>query len=384
MKGKKHRQDRAGSAPGPRLGKGVLWRPVLTGTMLAVSVVACPSLAREETPVTDHAVPAPAESAATDGTIKGSSGLCETVTRELMGTTFEFTLYARPGDTGTAAVVQIAEEAFEAVEDLEARISAWRPDSQTAYMNNHAAASPVKVAPDILDLILVSQEIYRDTGGAFDITVGPLIASWGFYKGEGRLPTDDELDDALAKVGLDKVEVDRKARTVSFAREGVRLDFGGIGKGLALDYAAEVLREYGVTSAILHCGTSTVVAIGAPPGEFGWTVRVRHPYTKDKSVDEVCLRDASLSTSGSYEKFFELEGKKYCHIFAPQTGRPVEGMLSASAIAPTGVMSDALSTAQAPRKRPVSSSELHDAVPSARSNAIANTSALRMAPRCLE
>jgi thiamine biosynthesis lipoprotein len=149
----------------------------------------------------------------------------------------------------------------------------------------------------------------------------------------------------LDKVRMDKVVVDRAARTVSFRKEGMLLDFGGIGKGWALDRAAEMLRQNQVTAAVLSAGTSSVVAIGAPPNEPGWKVRIRDPYNKDGYLDEVVLRDESLSTSGSYEKFFDLNGKKYCHIFDPHTGRPVEGMLSATAIAAIGVETDALSTA---------------------------------------
>lgn len=268
-----------------------------------------------------------------------------TYTHPAMGTEFSFTLYSREGDEGTDAIQQIADEAFRAVDALEDRVSRFRPDSQTTYLNNHAAKEPVRVAPDIRDLLVFSRRVYDETGGAFDVTVGPLIELWGFYKGEGRLPADAELQAALSAVGMDKVRVAEKDRTVRFTEKGVQVDFGGVAKGLALDHAAQVLMDYGVTSALLHAGTSTVVAIGTPPGEPGWKVRIRNPYNKVEYVDEVVLSDESLSTSGNYEKFFELNGKKYCHIFDPRTGKPVEGMLSATVIAPAGMESDALSTA---------------------------------------
>lgn len=271
--------------------------------------------------------------------------LQETVTHRAMGTEFQITLYAREGDAGTSEILQIADAAFQAVDDLETRVSNYIPTSQTCYINNHAAREPVRAAPDTIDMILFAQSVWRESGGAFDPTVGPLIEAWGFYRGEGRLPSDEELAAALDDVGFDKVSVDAKEGTVAFSKEGVRLDFGGIAKGLAVDEAAKVLKEQGVTCAILHGGTSTVLAIGAPPGDAGWTVRIRDPYNKEEYIDEVVLRDESLSTSGSYEKFFELDGKVYCHIFDPRTGRPVEGMLSATAIAPSGMSSDALSTA---------------------------------------
>lgn len=271
--------------------------------------------------------------------------LQQTFRHEAMGTFFEFTLYAQPGETNTYNIQRVAEEAFAAVDDLERRISNWIPDSQISYVNNHAHEAPVPVAPDVAALVQASKRYYEATDGAFDVTVGPLIALWGFYRGEGRLPNETELAEALSKVGMDKVQVDPVKSTVAFTKPGIRIDFGGIGKGLALDVAARMLRDNGVTAAILHGGTSSVYAMGAPPGAAGWTVRIRDPYNGGEWVDEVVLRDECLSTSGSYEKFFELDGKKYCHIFDPRTGTPVEGMLSATAIAPGGTESDALSTA---------------------------------------
>jgi thiamine biosynthesis lipoprotein len=288
--------------------------------------------------------PAPAEVLVRPADTQGTR-LQQTMRYQAMGTDFEFNLYAEPGAESTAEVVRVADMAMEAVRNLEEQISQWKPRSQTTYINRHAAEEPVQVSPEVFNLVKTCKEVYRNTGGAFDITVGPLIELWGFYKGKGHLPSDEELRNAVNHVGLDKVTLNADDRTVAFSQDGIHLDFGGIGKGLALDVAAEVLRSYGVTSAVLHAGTSTVLAIGAPPGEPGWTVRIRNPYNTDAYIDEVFLKDESLSTSASYEKWFELDGKKYCHIFDPRTGRPVEGMVSATAIVPSGTLSDGLSTA---------------------------------------
>gem|GEM_PF-466589 len=271
--------------------------------------------------------------------------LKDTFTHAAMGTSFEFTLYARPGDTGTDDIRRIAEEAFDIVDDLDNRISAWKADSQISYVNRHAAEGPVKVAPDIMDMLLYCRKVNRESGGAFDITVGPLVACWGFYRGEGVLPSDDVLQESLAAVGMGHVILQPADRTVSFTRPGVKLDFGGIGKGLALDRAARALRAHGVKAAALNAGTSSILAIGAPPGLKGWRIQIHDPYRPGHCLDEVALCDASLSTSGNYEKFFEVGGKKYCHIFDPRIGKPVDGMLSASAIAGTATETDALSTA---------------------------------------
>ena len=151
--------------------------------------------------------------------------------------------------------------------------------------------------------------------------------------------------EAILRIGLDNVLLDEDEQTVAFEKEGMRLDFGGIGKGLALDVAAKICRQFGVKSALLNAGSSTIVAIGAPPGKMYWTVGIRNPYNSSVYLDEAHLSDEALSTSAGYERWFELDGKKYCHIFDPRNGKPVEGLVSATVITTSGIKADALSTA---------------------------------------
>jgi thiamine biosynthesis lipoprotein len=264
-----------------------------------------------------------------------------------MGTRFALTLVAPSPAFGTEEMRPAAEEAWLDLDALEGRISNWRTDSEVSRLNQSAAAGPVSVGPDVLSMLQAAKALHAATGGVFDPTVGPLLDLWGFYRKAGRLPADAELREALALVGLDKVRIDAVRGTVAFDREGMRLDFGGIGKGLALDRIAERLRAQGYHNALLDAGTSTVLALGAPPGEAGWTVDIRNPYTeKTAAVDRVLLRDEALSTSAAYENFLELDGRRYGHILDPRTGLPVDDrVLSATAIAPTAMESDALSTA---------------------------------------
>ncbi len=339
----------------PKGGMRIFWAAMLMCSVVVMSIAAYYSLTGNWRRLMEHLDKSPThvawaaveeENAAMDDNGGAAAERPFEVFRHAaMNTDFEFRVFAREGDADMQEAARIVREAFNAIDDVEARFSRWRADSQITYINNRAAQGSVATAPDLLDLILFAQQVHRDTHGAFDPTVGPLIKLWGFYKGEGRLPGEGELTEALARVGMEKIAVDRTEKTVAYGQQGILLDLGGIGKGLGLDRAAQVLKQYGVTSAALHAGTSTVVAIGAPPGRPGWTVRIRNPYNTVSWLDEVVLRDESLSTSGSYEKFFELQGKSYCHIFDPRTGMPVEGMLSATAIAPSGMESDALSTA---------------------------------------
>src|SRR5204862_7533577 len=130
--------------------------------------------------------------------------------------------------------------------------------------------------------------------------IGPLMKAWGFFRASGHYPSKAELETAKAKVGWQNVHLNAANRTVHFTRNGVELDLGAIGKGYTVDQMASVLRESGIQSALVDAGSSTLYALGAPPGKNGWTVRVPRPGHRDQTVSTVLLRDASLSTSGSY------------------------------------------------------------------------------------
>ena len=269
----------------------------------------------------------------------------ESYTHNAMATQFEIVIYAERDKITTSHLDRVAEEAFTVIDSLEARISTWRQSSQASRVNREAAERPIRVAADIFGVVKDAQTFYRDTCGAFDITVGPLVELWRTCKEGKRLPTAVELDAAKSLTGFDKVTLDPATNTIAYARKGMRMDFGGIGKGLALDEVARVLREYGVSRAILHGGASSILALGAPPGKDGWTVRVQHPLKPEEDIATFQLHDESFSSSGHVQDLVEIEGKQYGHIINPATGMLVQGMAMAMAIAPTGTETDALSTA---------------------------------------
>ena len=273
------------------------------------------------------------------------------MTHRAMGAEFDFVLVGDSPRTDRDALTYAGEAAFEAIDRLERRISNWIEESPVSVMNRRAAEGPVVVDPDVFGLLELSRRFYDDTGGVFDVTVGPLLALWGFYGKEGAPPTPEQLAAARESVGMHRVELDPAARAVRFTRPGMRVDFGGIGKGLALDRAAGILRQNGVSRARLHSGTSTIVVLGTPPASKTWGVEITWPFEdpekKRPPVAEVEIAPGeSLSTSGASERYVEMDGKRYAHIFDPRTGRPVDtNIRSATAIAPTGAESDALSTA---------------------------------------
>ena len=257
---------------------------------------------------------------------------------DAMGSTYSIALYGYDRVKMEAA----ADAAFDEVRRLDDLLSNYLPGSEWSEVNRNAAAKPVKVSPELFALLSACVEYSRESEGAFDITVGPLMKVWGFYKGSGHLPHKPEIVAALAKVGYRHILLDPAAGTVRFDRPGVELDPGGIGKGYAVDRMVEVLKRNDVRIALVAGSGSSIYGMGAPPDEpKGWPVKIKDPWDNRKTLAEVWLKDSSMSTSGSYEKFFRAEGKTYAHIMDPRTGYPAQGSVSVSVIAPRTVASEA-------------------------------------------
>lgn len=252
-------------------------------------------------------------------------------TVDSMGSTYTMVLYG-PDQTRLEVA---AEEAAEEIRRLDHLLSNYLPNSEWSQINQNAGARAVKASPEMFDLLTACVNYSRASEGAFDITVGPLMKVWGFYKGTGRLPHRAEVRGALASVGYKYVQLDPADRTVRFARTGVNIDPGGIGKGYAVDRAVEVLRRNGITSALVSASGSSIYAIGAPPSDpDGWKISIKNPKSPSKTIENVVLKDMSMSTSGNYEKFFFAEGRMWSHIMDPRTGFPAEGVISVSVVAP--------------------------------------------------
>jgi len=227
-----------------------------------------------------------------------------------------------------------AEEAFDEARRLDALLSNYRPESEWSKVNREAAAHPVAVSKELFDLLAACVDYSRASEGAFDITVGPLMQVWGFYKGTGHLPQAGEVKRILGQIGYRNLILDASNRTVAFAKQGVNIDPGGVGKGYAVDKMVEVLKKDGIRTALVSGGGSSIYGLGAPPDEAGWKIYIKNPFNEFEHVAEVTLKNESLSTSGSYEKFFVAEGKTWSHIMDPRTGFPSQGTLSVSVVAP--------------------------------------------------
>ena len=257
---------------------------------------------------------------------------------EAMGSTYTIELYGSDRVQMEAA----ADAAFDEVRRLDELLSNYKPDSEWSQVNRHAAERPVKVSMELFQLLSACIGYSRESEGAFDISVGPLMKVWGFYKGTGHLPHRAEVQTAMAKVGYRHVHLDTAAQTVWFDRPGVELDPGGIGKGYAVDRMVDVLRQKGFHTALVAGSGSSIYGMGAPPSEpHGWRIEIKNPWNTSQTSAEVFLKDMSMSTSGSYEKFFRAEGRIYAHIMDPRTGYPARGSVAVSVVSPRTIDSEA-------------------------------------------
>jgi thiamine biosynthesis lipoprotein len=273
-----------------------------------------------------------------------------TLARHAMATRFELVLHGED-EAGLRAA---GEEALDEIARLEDELSYFRPTSQIFRLNQEAAQRPVRVTPWLFRLLQQARQLTQETGGTFDITVAPLMRCWGFYTREGRVPEPAALAEAWACVGMSLVELNEADSTVRFTRAGVELDLGSIGKGYAVERAGQLLREAGVTSALLHGGTSTVLALGTPPDADGWKIALEHPANLQAAQTDtgvlllplatVKLRDESLSVSAVWGKSFTAAEKSYGHVIDPRTGQPTRGALLAAVVLSSATESDALST----------------------------------------
>jgi thiamine biosynthesis lipoprotein len=273
-----------------------------------------------------------------------------------MATRFELVLQGHD----PVALRAAGEEAIREIEHLEAQLSIYRPNSELSQINARAADEAVRVEPRLFSLLQLASHLSAETGGTFDITIAPLMRCWGLMQKEGRIPTPEELAEARANIGWQHLELDAKSFTVRFASPGLMLDLGSIGKGYALEQAADILREAGVTSALLHGGTSTIYALGKPLDAPAWSIALANPQQEGARwissasaqtrqrfapIATVDLCDEALSVSAVWGKSFEANGRVYGHVIDPRLGEPTTGALMAACVLPSATESDALSTA---------------------------------------
>lgn len=256
-----------------------------------------------------------------------------------MGTRFELVLWGDSENHLRAAAAEATDEILR----IHRQLSAFDPSSDVAEINRRAAYEAVRVDPRLIVLVERCRTLWRLTHGAFDIALGALMEELGFRSAPARQPSAPT--DAAAAWGMEAVVTDPATNTVRFTRPGVALDFGAVGKGYALEEVGVILKESRVCGALVHGGTSSVLAVGKTKDGHPWRVAVRDRGTAEDRLDVVEMENCALGVSAVYGRTAQCDGRQIAHVLDPRTGQPASGHTLAAVCGPSATEADALSTA---------------------------------------
>lgn len=268
----------------------------------------------------------------------GAPALRVTRAWPVMGTMFVATVWT----TDSAHAQVLLRAAHDSVRLVDSLMSTYRPQSELSAVNAAAGGAPVAVSFHTMAVLRKARRYWRLSHGAFDPTVGPIVRAWGFEGDRGRRPGPRALDSLRALVGFEAVVLDSARGTVQLPRAGMRLDLGGIAKGYALDLARRALDDPAVRGGSVDLG-GNVLVFGRPPAGTRWRVAIVNPRRGDGAIGEIAIDSGAVATSGDYEHYLVIDGRRYGHLIDPRTAMPSRGVLSASAVGPLGEWSDGLS-----------------------------------------
>ncbi len=262
--------------------------------------------------------------------------------RKAMGALFEIVL-----PFGHCVPLQAINDALDLIDRLESQLTVYHQESEVSAVNRRAHQEEMILEENLFNLLQRATSICTETQGAFDIATGALVNAWGYVKGPRRVPSKEDRLSALASSGSIHLALNAARKSVRYLVPGLELNLGSIGKGFALDCAGAMLQDSAkINAVLLHGGKSSVLGLGAPNGEpRGWAVGLEHPWDPSAQLASVYLNNRAMATSAATFKHLVHEGKKFGHILDPRTGWPAEGIASATAIADTAELADALSTA---------------------------------------
>jgi len=266
-------------------------------------------------------------------------------TRMLMGTQVQI-IVSGSGFTRVAKTAAI-DKAFERIKEIEGLLSVYDATSEISKVNSFADVRPITVSDDTIRVIKKADEISKITGGAFDITIAPLVNLWGFGPRGVILnkPKEREIHNALRLVGMRNIKIDYARKTIRFLRSGVRLDLSGIAKGYAVDCAIETLKSEGIKNAMVNAG-GDIYCIGKVSPCRQWRIGIQNPRHKNEIIDTVDIEDSAIATSGDYERFSFYSGVRVSHIIDPRTGEPKSSVPASVSIKAADCMTaDAFATA---------------------------------------
>lgn len=258
-----------------------------------------------------------------------------------MGTTVRILFFAADDTKARRA----STAAFSRIRLLEDAMSDYKETSELMLLCRRAGQGWVRVSTDLFAVLAASEQFAVMTGGAFDVTCGPIVRLWRRARRTGEMPEKQLLANARSLVGYRKLRLDRRDRRVRLLAPGMLLDLGGLAKGYAADQAVRVLRKYGIKSMLVAVG-GDIVAGAPPPDQLGWRIAVTSiDQPAERAEPRLLLADAAVSTSGDREQYVEIQGTRYSHIVDPRTGVGVRGQKSVTVVAPDGLTADALATA---------------------------------------
>jgi thiamine biosynthesis lipoprotein len=263
-----------------------------------------------------------------------------TFTEPHMGTTVRIVLYAPDEATAKKA----AKAAFARIAELNGIMSDYQPTSELMKLCERAGGAPVEVSADLFAVLQKADEVSKLTDGAFDVSISPVVRLWRKARRSREMPKAADIKKALELVDYRKIKLDATRRTVQLLLMGMLLDLGGIAKGYAADAALAVLRQHGITRALVALGGD--IAVGDPPPNApGWKIGIAPLKKPDaEPTHYLSLKNAGVSTAGDSEQFVEINGKRYSHIIDPKTGYGVVGRRSVTVIAPNATTSDGFDT----------------------------------------
>lgn len=260
-------------------------------------------------------------------------------TLKLMGTRFDISVMANDAVKGNNYIDLAVKE----IVRIEKLISSWDINSQTSLVNRNAGIRPVKVDKELFDLIKRCMAISKLTDGAFDISYASMDRIWKFDGTMKVMPSEKEIKKSISKVGYQNIILDEKNQTVFLKLKGMKIGFGAIGKGYAADKAKNLLISKKVSAGIMNA-SGDMNTWGKQPNGDNWTVAITNPLNKKNAFGLLPIKSGAVVTSGNYEKYITLKGKRYSHIIDPRTGFPSSGIISATVFAPMAELADALAT----------------------------------------
>jgi FAD:protein FMN transferase len=257
-------------------------------------------------------------------------------TEMIMGTNVTITVVAPTAEEGERAV----DAAMAEVKRLDAMMSLYKDTSEITKVNLAAGTVPVKVSPEMIEVVEHAAKVSELSGGVFDVTIGPLVVLWQMRLKEGKVPTEEEIAGVRPLVNYRNIVTDKKASTLFLKKKGMILDFGGM-KGYIADRVADLMKRRGINNALIALA-GDIWALGRREDGNPWRIGVQHPREKDKTLTVLELSDKYICTSGDYERFVIREKKRYHHIIDPRTGRPSTGVISVTLMGKQGAFIDPL------------------------------------------